>query len=182
LGDVVLTRGGDVYSSDSRAPTIYRVAAGRDSLERFLDSPLLLSAQGLAFSPDERRLYVADYARGIVVVDPIARTAALLPAADTVLALGIDGLYYHGGSLIGIQNGVTPHRVVRLELNRDETRVVRSVALERAHPSYTEPTLGVLVDRDLYYVANSQWEQFGEDGRVANPDSLKRPVVLRLRL
>jgi hypothetical protein len=77
---------------------------------------------------------------------------------------------------------VDPHRVVRLELSRDGTRVVRSVAVERAHPRYIEPTLGVLVDRDLYYVANSQWERFGEDGTVASPDSLTQPVVLRLRL
>ena len=182
LGDLVLTRDGDVYTSDSRAPVIYRVVAGHDSLERFVESPLLLSSQGLALSPDERRLYVADYSRGIVLVDLAARSAALLPAADTVLALGIDGLYYFDGGLIGIQNGITPHRVVRLELNREGTRLLRSLAVERAHPSYVEPTLGVLVDRELYYVANSQWERFGEDGRVVNPDSLKQPVVLRLRL
>jgi sugar lactone lactonase YvrE len=182
LGDVALTRAGDVYGSDSRAPAIYRVRDGRDSLELFLESPLLLAAQGLVFTPDERRLYVADYSRGIVVVDVAARRVELMPTADTVLALGIDGLYYREGALIGIQNGVDPHRVVRLELSRDGARIVRSVAVERAHPRYIEPTLGVLVDRDLYYVANSQWEQFGEDGRVANPDSLQRPVVLRLRL
>jgi sugar lactone lactonase YvrE len=182
LGDVALTKAGDVYATDSRAPAIYRVAAGRDSLELFLETPLLLSAQGLAFTPDERRLYVADYSRGIVLVDLAARSATLLSAGDTVLALGIDGLYYHAGGLIGIQNGVDPHRVVCLDLSRDGTRVLRSVAVERAHPRYLEPTLGVLVDRDLYYVANSQWEQFGEAGRVANPDSLKQPLVLRLRL
>ena len=182
LGDVVLSREGDAYSSDSRAPTIYRVTARRDSLENFLESPLLLSAQGLAFTPDERRMYVADYARGIVAIEMSTRTAALLATADTVLALGIDGLYYHKGALIGIQNGVEPHRVVRLELSGDGSRIRRSVAIERAHPKYLEPTLGVLVNRDLYYVANSQWEQFGEDGRVASPDSLRRPVVLRLRL
>ncbi len=182
LGDVALTKAGDVYGTDSRSPAIYRISAGRDSLELFLETPLLLSAQGLVFAPDERRLYVADYSRGVVLVDLAARSATLLPTADTVLALGIDGLYYHAGSLIGIQNGVDPHRVVRLELSRDGARVLRSVAVERAHPRYIEPTLGVLVDRDLYYVANSQWEQFGEDGRVAHPDSLRPPVVLRLRL
>ena len=44
------------------------------------------------------------------------------------------------------------------------------------------PTLGVVVGRDLYYVANSQWERFGEDGHVANPAALLPPTVLRLRL
>ncbi len=182
LGDVAVSRSGDVYATDSRAPAIYRVAAGSDSMELFLESPLLLSAQGLALSPDERLLYVADYSRGILLVDLAARTASAIGVADTVLTLGIDGLYYHAGGLIGIQNGVTPHRVVRLELSADGRSIVRAVPLERSHPRHEEPTLGAVVGRELYYVANSQWERFGQDGRIAQPDSLHQPVVLRLRL
>jgi hypothetical protein len=54
--------------------------------------------------------------------------------------------------------------------------------LERAHPRYSEPTLGVVWGPDLYYVANSQWERFGETGTIAHPDQLERPTILRLRL
>jgi sugar lactone lactonase YvrE len=182
LGDLAITRRGDVYTTDSRSPVIFRKLAGSDTLERWLESPLLLSAQGLAFTPDERRLFVADYARGVLVVDVAARTISVVPAPDTVVTLGIDGLYYHQGSLVGIQNGLAPHRVVRLRLSRSGDRILGSEVLERAHPRYQEPTLGTVVDGDLYYVANSQWEQFGEDGRIAHPDVLQLPVVLRLRL
>jgi hypothetical protein len=61
-------------------------------------------------------------------------------------------------------------------------RLVAAELLERAHPQYQEPTLGVLVAGDMYYVANSQWAQFSEDGRVGDPESLEPTVVLRLRL
>ena len=54
--------------------------------------------------------------------------------------------------------------------------------LERAHPRYDEPTLGVVVAGELYYIANSQWERFGQDGTVADSTALQRPVVLRLPL
>ena len=182
IGDLILGAGGDVYATDSRAPVIYRVPAGGDSLERFVESPLLLSGQGLALTPDGRSLYVADYSRGILRVDLRARTVAPVEAADSVLALGIDGLYFHGGSLVGIQNGVTPHRVARFTLSPAGDRLLRAEVLERAHPRHQEPTLGVLVGGELYYIANAQWERFGEDGRVTKPDSLARPVVLRLRL
>ena len=182
LGDLTVTRAGDVYATDSRAPVIWRVGAAGDSLERFLQSPLLLSAQGLALSPDEGTLFVADYARGILAVNLAARDIALLPTADSVLALGIDGVYYHEGTLIGIQNGVTPHRVVRLWLSPGRDRVLRSEVLERAHPRHGEPTLGTLVGSDLYYVANSQWERFGDDGTITEPATLEPPVILRLRL
>ena len=76
-------RAGDVYASDSRAPAIYRVRAGADTLERFLTSPLLLSAQGMALDRDERAMYVADYARGILRVDLASREVQLVPDRRT---------------------------------------------------------------------------------------------------
>jgi sugar lactone lactonase YvrE len=182
LGDVTIDRAGNVYAADSRSPAIYRVRVGVDTIERFLTSPLLLAAQGLVLTPDERTMYVADYSRGILRVDMASRTMALLPTADSVLALGIDGLYLVDGRLIGIQNGVAPHRVVRLTLSTAGDSISAGEVLERAHPRYAEPTLGVVVGHDLYYVANSQWERFGEDGHVADPAALLPPTVLRLRL
>jgi sugar lactone lactonase YvrE len=182
IGDLIVTRSGVVYATDSRAPVIYRIPAGGQRLERLVESPLLLSGQGLALTPDERTLYVADYARGVLRVDLRRRVVSEVAAADSVLALGIDGLYFHRGGLIAIQNGVTPHRVARLTLAPAGDRLLRAEVLERAHPSHAEPTLGVLVEDELFYVANSQWERFGEDGRIARPDSLRPPVVLRLPL
>jgi sugar lactone lactonase YvrE len=182
VGDLTIARDGRVYASDSRAPVLYRVPLRGDTLERFLESPLLLSAQGLAPTPDGRTLYIADYARGIIRVDLETRKAELLPVADTVLALGIDALSCTRKGLVGVQNGVTPHRVVRLTLDDAGRRVVRSEVLERAHPAYDEPTLGVVVGDDFYYIADGQWERFGEDGTVADAAALRPTVVLRLRL
>ena len=182
LGDVTVSRGGDVYASDSRGPGLYRVRAGTDSLERFLTSPLLLSAQGVALDRDERTLYVADYARGLLSVDLATGEIRLVPAVDGVVALGIDGLYAVGGELVGVQNGVSPARVVRLHLDGAGRRIVAADVLERARPDYAEPTLGVVVGRALYYVANSQWERFHDDGTIDSPRDLVAPLVLRLAL
>jgi hypothetical protein len=55
------------------------------------------------------------------------------------------------------------------------------VTLERSHPRFDEPTLGVRVGRDFYYVANSQYGAFGEGG-VPDAARLELPVVLRLPL
>ena len=182
LGDVTIAKNGDVYSTDSRGPAVYRVRAGSDSIEQFAVSPLLLSAQGLALDAEERTLYVAEYARGILRIDLATRTVRLLETAEDVLALGIDGLYLVEGSLVGIQNGVAPDRVVRLRLDASGNRVEHAEVLERARPDYAEPTLGVVVGRDLFYVAASQWERFRDDGTIDGPDTLRSPLVLRLRL
>jgi len=182
VGDLTVAGDGRIYASDSKAPVLYRVPNQGDTLERFLESPLLLSTQGLAATPDGRTLYLSDYARGIIKVDLATRQASLLPAADSVLALGVDALVWTRQGLVGVQNGVTPHRVVRLTLDVAGDRVICSEVLERAHPAYDEPTLGVLVGSDFYYIADGQWERFGEDGTVADSSALRSTVVLRLRL
>jgi hypothetical protein len=115
-------------------------------------------------------------------VDLATREVRLLPADDGVLALGIDGLSMAGHDLVAIQNGVAPPRVVRLVLDARGDRVVRSDVLERARPDYAEPTLGVVVGRDLFYVANSQWERFRDDGGIDASERLQAPLVVRLRL
>lgn len=182
VGDLTIAGDGRVYATDSRAPVLFRVPERGDTLERFLESPLLLSAQGLAAAPDQHTLYLSDYARGIIRVDLATRQARLLPTADSVLALGMDALVWSPDGLVGVQNGVTPHRVVRLTLDSRGDRVIRTEVLDRAHPAYDEPTLGVLVGTDFYYIADGQWERFGNDGTVADSSALRSTVVLRLRL
>ena len=78
-----------------------------------------------------------------------------------------------------IQNGVEPHRVVRLSLEGD--RVAGLHVLERAHARYDEPTLGVVVGGSLYYVANSQYAAVRQDGSL-DEARLREAVILRLPL
>ena len=82
---------------------------------------------------------------------------------------------------MGIQNGVNPHRVVRLRLDAGYGRIEGVSVLERKNPSFDEPTLGVVVGDELYYVANSQYGSFDEKGQPL-ADRLVDTVVLRLRV
>jgi hypothetical protein len=54
--------------------------------------------------------------------------------------------------------------------------------LEQNHPRYREPTLGTLVGARFFYVANSQWGSFDENGVLAPLDRLQAPVILDVRL
>jgi hypothetical protein len=96
--------------------------------------------------------------------------------------LGIDGLYFHRGGLVAVQNGVNPNRVVRLFLSKDLGRVERFETIAANLPAFDEPTLGVIVKGDFYFIANSQWGTVDEQGRLAPPEKLKEPVVMKLRL
>ena len=178
FGDLTTSSSGDVYVSDSRSPAVYRIAADGDSLELLVSGYPLVSPQGLAFDPDETFLFVADYSTGIVRIDMNTGAAKVLPHPDGSTLLGIDGLSYHDGSLIGIQNGINPNRVLKLELSDDLNRVAAIHVIEANNPHFDEPTQGVVVGESYYYIANSQWGLFTEDGQVVDASLLKNPKIL----
>ena len=182
LGDLIIQSNGDVFTTDSLSPAVYLISAQRDEIELFLEDPGFASPQGLAFSSDERHLFMADYSTGLFDIDVKTKKAAhLAPLAGATL-LGIDGLYFHKGSLIGVQNGVTPQRVIRVWLSKDLGRVERLEVVEANNPVFLEPTLGVLVKDTFYFIANSQWPLVDENGKLAAEDKLQDPVVLKMNL
>ncbi|HSB10526.1 MAG TPA: hypothetical protein VLM38_13645 [Blastocatellia bacterium] len=182
LGDLTIQSNGDVFTTDSLSAAIYVIRRQRDEIELFLEDPGFVSPQGLAFSADEHHLFMADYSTGLFDIDVKTRKVAhLRPIAGQTL-LGIDGLYFYKGSLIGVQNGVSPQRVVRIALGKDLRTAERLQVIESSNPVFLEPTLGVLVNSDFYFIANSQWPLIDENGKLAAEDKLRDPVVLKINL
>ena len=181
VSDLALGPDGTLYVADPQTGRVYVKKPGADRLERLVDVGPIASAQGMAVSDDGKSLFVADYLQGIARVDLPTGAVRFLEAPEGLPLTGIDGLVLAGDSLVGIQNGLEPHRVLRLRLDPARGRIVEGTILERANPAFDEPTLGVIVGRDFYYVANSQYGVFGADGRP-DPSRLEDTVILKLRL
>lgn len=182
LGDLLLNANGDVFASDSTTPGIYKLDRQSDSLELFLASDAFVNPQGLAFSADEQRMFMADYLKGVFAIDMKSKRVSLLSPAPLMTTLGLDGLYFHKGRLIGVQNGVKPARVVELSLDGSATQIRQLKVLEANNPAFDEPTLAVLTGDTLFYVANSQWAAIDEKGTLAAEEKLRDAIVLKLRL
>jgi hypothetical protein len=188
FGDMALSRAGDVYVADGADRAIYRIGGTTGVFERWFDSDLFASPQGIDFSEDEKHLFVADYSYGVFRIDMRTRAIRLLTVPDDLTTLGIDGLAYYDNSLIVIQNGVRPHRVLRLTLNTKQNGITDWEVLEANHPDFDEPTLGVVVPNpgrktaSFFYVANSHWGAFDRDGKLRETADLSPPVVLELFL
>ncbi|HEV7397267.1 MAG TPA: SMP-30/gluconolactonase/LRE family protein, partial [Pyrinomonadaceae bacterium] len=180
LGDLVLDSRGEVFATDSVTPAIYRLNQEKDSLEVFLKNDAFVNVQGLAFSKDEKQLFMADYLKGVFVIDMKTKMPTLMATSPTITMLGLDGLYFHDWKLIGIQNGVSPNRLVQISMK--DTEVTKLEVLEANNTVFDEPTLAVLVGDSLFYIANSQWGAIDEKGRLASVDKLKDPVVLKIKL
>jgi DNA-binding beta-propeller fold protein YncE len=182
FGDVAVAPNGDVYVSDSQAPWILVLPAGDDSLARFLTHPLFRSLQGMAITPDGASMYVADYSHGLLRVSLASTTVSALVAPPGVTLLGVDGLYWHRGALIGVQNGVTPTRVVRFCLDPSGRSVRRLEVLDRNPAVADEPTLGAIEGDSLVYVATSAWEKYDDDGKRVAGTKLRPAIAVSVPL
>ncbi len=181
LGDVAIGPGGDVFTSDSNHPVVYRLRPGGKVLES-IRSPLFHSAQGLAPTPDGRTLYIADYSHGLIRMDLASGQMHRLADAPRSTSLGLDGIVWYKGSIIGVQNGVAPARIVRLHLDATGRSIVRSDVIDRNIALADEPTIGTLVGNEFVYVANSQWEKRDASGRAKASVRLTGPVILGVPL
>ncbi|MGC2239199.1 MAG: hypothetical protein WA584_23790 [Pyrinomonadaceae bacterium] len=182
LGDLSLASNGDVYATDSASPAIYTIRKEKDEIEVFLEGEPFASLQGLDFTEDRKFLFVADYSRGIFRINLTTKSITnIAPAVDSTL-LGIDGLYFYQNSLIAVQNGVNPQRIVRLFLSKDAKSVERVQILEANNSVFDELTLGMLRGNEFYFVANSQWNLLGSGGQLKTPEKLKNAEILKIGL
>ena len=181
LGDLVVAPNGDVYATDSQDPAIWRIRKGSNQVQEFLRHPLFRSLQGPALHPSGRTLYVADYSHGVLAVDLNTREVHALSTPPGTTALGIDGLVWFDGGLIGVQNGVAPARIVRLALDPAGRRITAIDLLDR-HPLATEPTIGTVWGKSFFYVADSQWDEYDDAGTLKPGVRLERPRILEIKL
>lgn len=178
--DIALTQSGDAFITDSLAGAVLRLPRATDTMETFISAESFVYPNGIALSSDERYLFVAD-ARGLHRIEVKSKEIRKVGAEKDSLA-GIDGLYWHEGGLIGVQNGFKPNRIVRIKLNSALDSVAELAVLESNHPQYEIPTTGVVARGSFYYIANSQLRKLNEREEIAPPEKLKEPIILALPL
>ncbi len=182
LNDVALNSRGDAFITDSEEGSVYVVRAARDELETLVAPGTFIYPNGVTLAPDERRLYVADFASGLSVVDVESGAVKAVEYPEGVIVHGADGLYFYRDSLVAVQNLRGPGRVVRLFLNRGGDRVERERVVEAFNPLFEIPTTGVLVGDELFYIANSQLRKLNDAGVIPAGTKLDEVRILRAKL
>lgn len=175
LGDLTIGPKGDVFVTDSKAPWVYRLRPGADTVERFTH-PLFRSLQGVAATDDGRTLFVADYSHGLLRVNLVTGTVTRLADAPGSTSLGVDGIVLDGRAIVAVQNGVAPARIMRFELDPSGERIVTARRIDQREVA-DEPTIGTIWRDRFVYVANSQWDKHDEQG-VRLPGVHLAPTLL----
>lgn len=181
LSSIAAGKNGQVFAADGLRNVIYRLDGSE--LKMLVENPRLTSLRGLAVSGDGKRLYFADYALGVFGVDLAAGKGFDLDYSAAKLVLGgVDGLYWYDGTLVVIENGMSPKRVMRLSLGPDGRKVGKVMPLDVANPAFALPTYGAIDGDGLYFVANSQKNEYDTYGVPKDASKLEGVKVFRSNL
>jgi len=154
-GSLVVTDEGHLYVIDRVLPIIYQKPPGVGHLEAFFANPGLLGLSDIAITPDNSRIFISDPAMGIMVIDPIARNAAMLSGPETLNLGGIRSLNYNEGNLFIVQGGFEPQRIMRLTLDGTGEAVEKVAPMVAALPQFDHPGPSTIWGGSLFYVANT---------------------------
>lgn len=176
LGDLAIAADGTVFATDSYAPVIFVLRPDADTLQQIRHRHFR-SLQGIAVIPGHRALVVADYSHGLLRVDIDRESVVRLDDVPGSTTLGIDGIIWHEGAILAVQNGVQPPRIIRITLNAAHTGVATFRVIDRQPAIADEPTIGTLWRGGFVYVANSQWDKYDEAG-MRKPGTALGPTRL----
>jgi hypothetical protein len=181
LNDLAIASDGTIYSTDSMAGTLFRKKPDEKTLTPFGTKGALRGVNGITIGADGS-LYVAT-STGIAKINTSTGASTRLPQPDTIITGACDGLYWHDGALIGIQNGTNPGRVIRIELTDKGTRISGLTILQsHHHPDFAEPTTGAIANGALHVIANSYVGHFQANGTIKDPGQLKATAIVAVPL
>lgn len=151
-GDVSVSDG-RVFVSDSQNGMVFGLlATGRAMMAVNLPGDGK-SGQGTALTADGKELMVADYSRGLGVVDLATFKTTLLPRQDGKPLRGIDGMVRCGSIYYGIYNGAAPGLLVSI------TRTDKGIEFGQplGETTLPDPTQVAFDGKRLLIVADSGW-------------------------
>jgi hypothetical protein len=180
LNDLVVLNGGDVLLTDTADNKVYRFDAQPQTFHELKLARELLQPNGIALTFDSSAVYIADQL-GVLRLDlQSGQSAEVNPGPHSTLA-GADGLYWHSGKLVAVQNGIGSPRIAIFQLSDDGLRVTKTTVVENRSKFTLLPTTGALDGDDFYFIVNSQIDNLNGD-RVLDNTKLQPVRIAKLHI
>jgi hypothetical protein len=181
-GEITLLPDGDLAVSDARRGAIL-VRSRATGVTRQYTHPWLRSPQGMVATRDGRRLVIADWSTGLLLLTRETGEVIRLQEPAGGSTLGIDGLTRAQSAeddvLIGVQNGLGAPRIVRIVLGADDARIMAFEEIDRPAVVRGESTIGVMMNGVYWYVSSSHWPFRDDAGKRVAAESPLPSVELR---
>ncbi|MBX3726708.1 MAG: hypothetical protein KF823_12420 [Xanthomonadales bacterium] len=177
LNTIAVSPRGQVIVAEGLRGQLFRL--GESALEPLMAEPRLNRLRGLAFSGDGNTLYFSDYDMGLFGLDLTRGMAFDVRHPGAVILHGIEDIFVYEGQIVAIQSGTSPQRVLRIKLDDAGRAIAQAVPIEANQPGFDSPTRGVLVDDQLYYIANTQRGYYDSYGLLRSGRELPPVRVFR---
>jgi hypothetical protein len=178
--ELTVTMAGTVLVLDGPASRIFRTGARGGALDLAFAGDLDIPV-GIAAAGGERFVYVARRG-GLSRVDLVQRTA-LPVAANGIDLVGLERIWWHGGTLVAVQTtGAGTRRIVRVGLDQGGLGARSLQVIDDGLPAAEAPVVGTLWGDDLFYVVH---EAVVDSDRAASTPASRnaaQTVVRRARL
>jgi sugar lactone lactonase YvrE len=184
-GDVQVLRDGRVLVSDAATAALYVLHTGTGRVQT-IRHPLLRSPQGMVELPADRAgasrdvVLLADYSHGLLRIALSTGEVRRVNDAPDRSVLGLDGLAWHKGQLVAVQNGVATPRVVVIALDHEARQVRDVVTIWRDTSVLVSPTTLASDGEALWLFTNTQWDDYAPDGSRVVSRPLRAARVARL--
>lgn len=182
LNDIAIGTNGNVYITDSESANIYTLNRSIDTLEVFYSHEEIKHSNGIAISPDNTLLYLASYTSGLRILDISTKTLINLPNDHK----GIDGLKFYDNSLIGIVNArrdSDENGVYQFVLNGQRSKITAERKIYRLRRKDDIPTTFAIHDNLLFFVEDSQIDNFNQDSNeIIDTTKLEPYRLVKLNL
>ncbi len=169
---------GGLYFLNVFNQTIYQLKPDSDQPEKVMQIPGLKAIKAITSNADESYLYVADFEKGLFVIDVASQKVGSMDPKGERFFTGISDLFYADGDLIGIQSGVSPARVMRFDLAQGLI-IKMSFPIEASHKDFATLGNGTVIGDSVYYVANSQWSKMDMGGNLIEGESWQPVKIIR---
>jgi hypothetical protein len=151
FNDVALSSNGDAYATTTLLGRVYRIPAEGGDMELLLQLDEGRHNNGIAVGADEKHVFLT-VDRSISRLDLETRVLTELDVSEQG-ALGTDGLYVYGNSLVAVKPRFK--QICQIFLADSGKAAERVEVLAQDHEDFAYPTTGVIVGDRLVFVATS---------------------------
>jgi sugar lactone lactonase YvrE len=181
LNDLVFVSPTEIYATDSGSGQLWKVNIDNGQVAPASAAGQYPAINGIAVSGAQLYLATRD---GIIIRrwDDATEMALGFQKKTKRHSLGgVDGIYFHRGALIAIQNITNPGRVIRITLSRNGRVVTGVTILQSHHAAMIDiPTTGVVIGNRFRFLATTQLNRLTEDGKLDNAIAAKRAVIAKI--
>ena len=178
MSSLALGKNGEVYAADGVNNAVYVVRG--DEFKRLFHAPRLSGLRGMTVDAEGNALYFADAQRGIMGFDIKSGRPFDVRVPPTLALGGAEGLAWWKDSLIVVQAGMQPSRIMKLQLDDDGRNVAAVFPLEANKEALSAPTMVTVGDGALYVIANSQKANYDRFGLLRDREALEGTRIWKL--